>query len=169
MGKILVKRLTRLHLASYIFPLLLVALIPIFNQIFRREESHVVIKQNENSNYDNVGLVPVDVYNNLPLLFEVNNGQYSDDIDFVSHGLGYNMYLESNRVTFSLFSTNDSNSSGSSKKAFSMSLVGANTNPISTGIEKQLGKVNYFAGNDPANWRTDVSTYKKVTYTNVYP
>src|SRR5207245_161982 len=33
----------------------------------------------------------------------------------------------------------------------------------------QPGHVNYFIGNDPAKWRTDVPTYGKVRYAGVYP
>ena len=41
---------------------------------------------------------------------------------------------------------------------------------ISISGEDQLsGKVNYFVGNDPARWRTDVPTYAKVRYSNIYP
>src|SRR5262249_12372281 len=31
------------------------------------------------------------------------------------------------------------------------------------------GKINYLIGNDPANWRTNLSTYRKVRYREVYP
>src|SRR5208337_4431607 len=31
------------------------------------------------------------------------------------------------------------------------------------------GKVNYFIGNDPAQWHTSVPTYVKVRYTGIYP
>ena len=31
------------------------------------------------------------------------------------------------------------------------------------------GKSNYFVGNDPAKWHTDVPTYAKVRYSSVYP
>src|SRR2546426_6077837 len=39
----------------------------------------------------------------------------------------------------------------------------------SVGQEELPGKANYFIGNDPSKWRTDVPTYAKVQYTNVYP
>jgi hypothetical protein len=50
-----------------------------------------------------------------------------------------------------------------------MQLVNANPAPRVSGQERLPGKVNYFMGNDPARWRTDLPTYAKVQYTNVYP
>ena len=38
-----------------------------------------------------------------------------------------------------------------------------------TGEEELPGKVNYFIGHDPAKWHTDVTTYAKVRYEEVYP
>ncbi|MGI8553630.1 MAG: SBBP repeat-containing protein [Dehalococcoidia bacterium] len=52
--------------------------------------------------------------------------------------------------------------------ALKLRLPGAN---LSHGIgEDPLpGIVNYFIGNDPAQWRTTIHTYAKVRYQNVYP
>ena len=49
-----------------------------------------------------------------------------------------------------------------------MKLVGANPAAQVTGLEQLPGKSNYFIGNDPAKWRTNVPTYAKVRYGNVY-
>ncbi len=40
---------------------------------------------------------------------------------------------------------------------------------ILTGLEKLPGKSNYFIGNDPKKWRTNVSRYSRVKYQEVYP
>jgi hypothetical protein len=50
-----------------------------------------------------------------------------------------------------------------------MKLVGANLQAKVTGLEELPGKSNYFIGNDPRKWRTNVSNYAKVKYANVYP
>jgi hypothetical protein len=50
-----------------------------------------------------------------------------------------------------------------------MKLVGANERAKVTGLEKLPGKSNYFIGNDPKKWRTNVPNYAKVKYANVYP
>jgi hypothetical protein len=50
----------------------------------------------------------------------------------------------------------------------SVKLVGSNPWPHVTGLDELPGKSNYFIGNDPAKWRTNVPTYGKVRYENVY-
>jgi hypothetical protein len=50
-----------------------------------------------------------------------------------------------------------------------MKLVGANPHAKVSGLEELLGKSNYFIGNDPKKWRTNVPNYAKVKYASVYP
>ena len=45
-----------------------------------------------------------------------------------------------------------------------VNLVGADQNPSAFGEDPQPGKVNYFIGNDPTKWQTNVPTYKQVRY-----
>ena len=49
-----------------------------------------------------------------------------------------------------------------------MTFAGANQTPTVSGDEKLPGIVNYFIGNDPEHWRTNIPTYKKVQYENLY-
>lgn len=49
-----------------------------------------------------------------------------------------------------------------------MKLVGANPSSEATGIQELPGKSNYFIGNDPAKWRTNIPSYAKVKYQDVY-
>jgi hypothetical protein len=50
-----------------------------------------------------------------------------------------------------------------------MKLVGANPKAKVVGLDQLPGKSNYFIGNDPKKWRTNVASYAKVKYQNVYP
>ncbi len=47
--------------------------------------------------------------------------------------------------------------------------VGANPAPRIVGTEPLPGKVNYFIGNDPKQWRSDIATYAQVRYQDMYP
>jgi len=49
-----------------------------------------------------------------------------------------------------------------------MKLEGANAAPAVAGLDKLEGIVNYFIGNDPSQWHTNIPTYAAVQYTNVY-
>lgn len=50
-----------------------------------------------------------------------------------------------------------------------MKFVGANAEPQVLGVDELPGKSNYFIGNDPTKWRTNVPSYAKVKYMGVYP
>ena len=50
-----------------------------------------------------------------------------------------------------------------------MKLVGADPHVEVTGLDELPGKSNYFIGNDPSKWRTNLPTYAKVKYQHVYP
>ena len=50
-----------------------------------------------------------------------------------------------------------------------MRIVGANKQSEVKGLDKLVTKSNYFIGNDPAKWRTDIPNYKRVKYSDVYP
>jgi len=53
--------------------------------------------------------------------------------------------------------------------ALRLKLLGANVEAKATGLDELPGKSNYFIGNYPAMWRTNISTYAKVRYADVYP
>jgi hypothetical protein len=50
-----------------------------------------------------------------------------------------------------------------------LKLLGANPDAEISGADQLSGKVNYFRGSDPARWLTEIPTYARVRYANVYP
>src|SRR5208282_4005874 len=48
-------------------------------------------------------------------------------------------------------------------------IVGGNPNAQIQGVDQLAGKSNYFIGNDPKKWHTDVPNYSKVELKGVYP
>jgi hypothetical protein len=50
-----------------------------------------------------------------------------------------------------------------------IALIGGSTNPEVIGEQPLATKVNYFIGRNRAMWRTNVPTYARVRYRNVYP
>src|SRR5438270_11448239 len=104
----------------------------------------------------------VSSYGKLPLSFEQNTGQTDSRAKFLARGSGYTLFLTSDSAVLSL--------RGKTKSAaLRMKLVGANRNPDIAGTDALPGKSNYFVGNDPSKWRTDVPNYAKVKYRGVYP
>jgi Beta-propeller repeat/Abnormal spindle-like microcephaly-assoc'd, ASPM-SPD-2-Hydin len=113
-------------------------------------------------------------YGNLPLSFEANSGQAGSDVQFLSRGKGYTLFLGGGDAVFSLRQPGHSpgateNGKRTTNTALTMRLVGANTEAKATGVDSLPGKVNYFIDEDPSKWRTDIPTYARVLYQNVYP
>ena len=117
----------------------------------------------------------VENYGKLPLSFEANRGQTDNRVDFLSRGSGYTLFLIPTEAVLALRKPAASEvgkveSNGDTEEAvLRMKLVGANPSPRVSGLEELPGRSNYFIGNDPAKWRTNVPHYAKVQYKDVYP
>jgi hypothetical protein len=124
-------------------------------------------------------------YGNLPLSFEANRGQTESEVKFISRGRGHSLFLTSTEAVLRL-SNRGARTAGSELRTSSktigayrlssstdtvlrMRLVGANPESQVSGLEELPGKLNYFIGNDPKNWHTNISAYAKVKYRDVYP
>ena len=131
-------------------------------------------------------------YGKLPLAFEVNQGQTDGRVKFLSRGRGYALFLTGDEAVLTLQSVSqDANreshptnvktpaveianrkpasENSKLKSVLRMKLVGANARAAVMGIDELPGKSNYFIGNDPKMWRTNVANYAKVRYRDVYP
>ena len=109
-------------------------------------------------------------YSHLPLVFEPNQGQTDARVKFLARGSGYGLYLTAQEAVLALqHSASDSRHPVARPSAVSMKLVGA-TSPSEPRGEIQLpGTSNYFIGNDPDKWHSDIPQFARVRYRNVYP
>ena len=105
----------------------------------------------------------------LPLSFEANVGQAEGDVDFLARGSGYTLFLKSAEAVLALRQAAPARPERPSGAVLRMQLSGADPYAAVTGALRLLGKANYFIGNDPTRWRTDVSTYGRVLYKDIYP
>jgi hypothetical protein len=125
---------------------------------------------------------------NCRLHFEANHGQTDEAVRFLSRGSGYSLNLTASEAVLVLEQLDPERKPNPNAKrdahitqapreakaqgtavALRMSLIGAARKPLVSGREELPGKANYFIGSDPAKWRTNVPTYAKVHYQNVYP
>ena len=121
----------------------------------------------------------IEAYGNLPLAFEPNLGQTNGEVQFLSRGSGYTLFLTSGEAVLALRSQQSSGVSCPLQKAtdhgqltadaLRLKLVGANRAARMTGLEELPGKSNYFIGNNPAKWHNNVPNYRKVAARGVYP
>jgi hypothetical protein len=126
-----------------------------------------------------------EAYGKLPLSFEENHGLTAREVRYVSHGSGYELFLTTQEAVLALrpadpralFPRHHLALTRAEREAIiarqmtaiRLRLEGANPNPQTSGAERLPARVNYFIGNDPKDWHTDVPLYARVKYAGVYP
>jgi hypothetical protein len=125
----------------------------------------------------------LDSYGKLPLSFEANHGQTDGRVKFLSRTSGYTLFLTGDEAVLSLSGKKASaktkivgtartlpSSMAEFKAGGVLRMKLRNANPAAkvTGVDELAGTSNYFIGNDPAKWRTNVPTYAKVKYEGIY-
>jgi len=132
-------------------------------------------------------------YGKLPLSFEANHGQTDAQVKFIARGAGYTLFLtpaeavfslQQNRAAHGVSSSEASGDNGNPDLAeavlnpapklapqnnavLRVQLVNANGDATVTGMNELPGRTNYFRGNDPSKWTTNVATFAKVKYRDV--
>src|SRR3989475_1120274 len=123
-----------------------------------------------------------DAYGKLPLSFEANRGQTDPQVKFLSRGGRHVLFLTPTETVLVLTTPKQAAKDESpsirgkpgrpeegTRTVLRMTFTGANPTPRITGLEALPGMANYFIGNDPAKWQTNVPTYAKVRYEELYP
>ena len=132
-------------------------------------------------------------YAALPLAFEANQGQIDPQVKYLARGNGYKLFLTNNDAVFSFHSNSSASSTSDAatpgrvtglkarniprshdlqKDAVAvvrMQLVDGNSRAQVAASDELPGKTNYYLGNDPKNWHTNVPQYARVSYKSVYP
>jgi hypothetical protein len=128
-------------------------------------------------------------YTALPLAFEKNQGQTDSQVQYMARGNGYILFLTANDAVFSLQSRSAESAASTLRRGavlhaknpgqrkaqqdstavVRMRLAGGNSLAKVSASGQLPGKSNYFLGNDPSKWRTDVPHYARVSYQDVYP
>jgi uncharacterized protein (TIGR03437 family) len=118
-------------------------------------------------------------YGNLQLFFEPNMGQSDSQVRFLTRSGGMTAFLTDGATTLVFRGSQQANGpEGPGREVrpaevrqavIRMKLENAGKPRRIFGVGKQPGISNYFIGNDPSKWRTDVPHYGRVQYEGVYP
>src|SRR5687768_15291118 len=131
---------------------------------------------------------PVGAFSALPLSFELNQGQTHEQVRFLTRSEGYVLFLTATEAVMALHNPaahkkgkenhesrsrahdSESRTSGTRlpRRIVRMKLEGANPDPLIEGLGQLATTSNYFAGPDPAGWHTDIPSFTRVRYTQVY-
>lgn len=96
----------------------------------------------------------------LPLRFEANAGQWDESIRYVARTGPSAVYLTDEGATWMF------RSPSSASTILEMKVAGGRL-VTPTASDELVTKSNYFVGNDPSRWRTDVRNFGRATYRNV--
>ncbi|MHB9028618.1 MAG: DUF7948 domain-containing protein, partial [Candidatus Latescibacterota bacterium] len=124
-------------------------------------------------------------YGKIPLGFTENRGQFDPQVAFMTHANGCEIFFTPEGATFLL--TRETQASIERRKqnqdkhsaladtaveregfAFKQKFVNANRNLTITGEDRLPWNNNYFLGNEPDKWRTDVPNYRAIRIKDVY-
>ncbi len=129
-------------------------------------------------------------YGRLPLYFIQNQGQLNDTVKYYERGLGHSILFTHSDIVFNFESGAvhlNASMEGESRRVLKegtetrqsdapprfsqvrLSPLHMQEGVFLEALEPQEGKVNYFLGNDPANWKTNIATYRSVVYREAYP
>ena len=124
-------------------------------------------------------------YGRLPLAFEENTGQSDSRVKFTSRGAGYNLFLTADEAVLALWQGSPGGACSGKPKGnlcppsdttaarehsvLWLKMLGANPSTQISGLDELQGKTNYFTGNDPRKWHTNVANFEEVSYRDLYP
>jgi uncharacterized protein (TIGR03437 family) len=130
-------------------------------------------------------------FGRLPMNFEVNQGQADPSVKFMARGHGYQVFLTDREALLALQIAAKTSECGSriadcnqgshpqsafrsfgrnpQSKLLRFKLQNARSASEVKGAGQLQTRSNYFIGNDPKNWRTDIPNYSRVEYVDVYP
>src|SRR5438477_570606 len=100
-------------------------------------------------------------FDQVLLPFEANDGQTDPHVRYLARGSGYTVFLTAKDAVLVLQDRHGE------AAALRLNLADGNDRAPISALGKLSGKSNYFIGNDPKKWRTDLPLFSKVRYATV--
>src|SRR5215831_9254 len=94
---------------------------------------------------------------NLPLAFEANRGQAATSVRFLARSGRSNLLLTAQSIEVE------------SNEPLGITFARANPGCEPQGVNPLPGRRNYIIGNDRSKWHTEVATFGRVSYRDLYP
>jgi len=120
----------------------------------------------------------------LGLSFVPNRGQFPEQVKFAAQAAEYDMFFLEDRIVFNVVSREpDKNATEQDEfsvrkprmrsgkvesEAVELSLDGVRKEIKISGEGLKKGKVNYLKGDDPGQWTSDVETFDRIRYSDVF-
>src|SRR5690606_27373423 len=107
-------------------------------------------------------------YGRTAITFEPNVGQTDAGVRYMARGAGYALFLKETEAVLAL-DRKGATAESDVRSVIKMSLEGAQKPRRMEAVGQVSSSSNYFIGNDPAEWRTEVPNYAQVRSEEVYP
>jgi hypothetical protein len=123
-------------------------------------------------------------FDRTPLSFEANRGQAAQDVQFLSRSRGYTVLLRGGGADLAFVEPVPAGktaagvnphfaaafpAAGLHAAHISIQLSGANPQAAAAEEEPQITRTNYFIGDDPDQWKTNIPNYGRIRYRAIYP
>lgn len=106
----------------------------------------------------------------LPLAFTAGGAPANREQRFTARGQRFTLCLAESEVALLRPSAElNLKLNLSNFKSLKLRWLNANSHPVLEGLDPLPGKSNYFIGADPRQWQTDVQTFARVRYRQLYP
>ncbi|MEA1981019.1 MAG: SBBP repeat-containing protein [candidate division Zixibacteria bacterium] len=118
------------------------------------------------------------------LHFTPNHGQFEEQIKFRSETPGATIWFTQNEVYYQLSKITNTEPEPNILNEFGItpnlsknkieflliksSFINSNSNPKISSSQITSHNSNYFIGNNPAKWKTDIPSYRQITYHDIY-
>ena len=103
-------------------------------------------------------------YGDVPLAFELNQGQAESGVRFAARAKGLTVLLSDREIELAV------RAGGKAQPAtLRMSYVAAAFQKKPVALDKQEGISNYLLGSDPTRWITRIANFGRVEYAGIYP
>ena len=103
---------------------------------------------------------------NQPISFEQNVGQTDPQVRYLARSTDSGIFFTPKEIVIARYGGRGTSASVSGLR---LSWSGANRNPKISAENVLPGKVNYLTGRNPADWHTNISTYARIRYRELYP
>src|SRR5262245_17190551 len=114
-------------------------------------------------------------YGKLPLSFEPNQGQTDPAVKFLTRAGSYQLFLAAGEAILRLPQIKETPRSSRKDAARALKssvlrikLLGSNADAKAVGEDPLEGKSNYLIGNDRSKWQTDIPTFNRVRFIDVW-
>jgi hypothetical protein len=107
----------------------------------------------------------------LQVPFVSNQGQWDKEILFSAQTFAGNFFIDSNHhLVYNIVKSEKPNSTKKNLYNIVIKEILVNTNPISIKPQNpSTAKINYFKGNNPKQWISNIPTYHSISYGEIYP